>query len=117
MNLYSNAIKYNHEYGKVISSVSDEKDSISVKVTDTGIGIPQESIPFIFDEFFRVRQKGIEAAKSHQETGTGLGLAIVKKIVDSHRGHISVESQYDIGTTIKVNLPKKSPMKNRKEFS
>ena len=107
MNLYSNAIKYNHEFGKVTSAAYDEEDSIAVSITDTGFGIPGESLPFIFDEFFRVRAKGSEAMKSKGETGTGLGLAIVKKIVDAHRGYISVESEPDVGTCFKIHLPKK----------
>jgi len=107
MNLYSNAIKYNREYGKIVTRVKDKEDALSVRVSDTGIGIPEESLPFIFDEFFRVRAKGTEAMKSSGETGTGLGLAIVKKIVDAHRGYISVESEVDVGTTFKVHLPKK----------
>lgn len=107
MNLYSNAIKYNHEYGKVTSAAYDEEDSIAISISDTGFGIPGESLPFIFDEFFRVRAKGSEAMKSKGETGTGLGLAIVKKIVDAHRGYISVESESDVGTCFKIHLPKK----------
>ena len=107
MNLYSNAIKYNHEFGKVTSTASDEDDSVSISISDTGFGIPGESLPFIFDEFFRVRVKGSEAMKSKGETGTGLGLAIVKKIVDAHRGYISVESEPDVETCFKIYLPKK----------
>ena len=107
MNLYSNAIKYNCELGKITTVVCDEKDSLCVDISDTGIGIPEESLPFVFDEFFRVRAKGCESMRSKVETGTGLGLAIVKKIVDAHRGYISVQSQTDVGTTFRVHLPKK----------
>jgi len=109
MNLYSNAIKYNNEYGRIVTTAGDKKDSICISISDTGIGIPQESLPFIFDEFFRVRSKGNEAMKSTGETGTGLGLAIVKKIVDAHRGYISVESEVDVGTRVEIHLPKKQP--------
>ena len=109
MNLYSNAIKYNREYGKITTTVSDENDSILISISDTGAGIPEESLPFIFDEFFRVREKGCEAMKSGGETGTGLGLAIVKKIVDAHRGYIEVDSRIDIGSTFKIHLPKIQP--------
>ena len=109
MNLYSNAIKYNHEYGGITTTAFDEDDSVCVSVADTGIGIPVESLPFIFDEFFRVRAKERESMTSAGETGTGLGLAIVKKIVDAHRGYISVDSLADTGTTIRIHLPKKQP--------
>ena len=107
MNLYSNAIKYNREYGRITTQAKDEEDSICVSISDTGVGIPQESLPFIFDEFFRVRAKGTEAMKTKGETGTGLGLAIVKKIVDAHHGYISVDSELDVGTRIRVHLPKR----------
>ena len=107
MNLYSNAIKYNRKNGRVISKVCDKSDSISVTISDTGIGIPPESLPFIFDEFFRVRPRIQKNQQLTGETGTGLGLAIVKKIVDAHKGFITVESQLDIGTSFTVHLPKK----------
>ena len=104
MNLYSNAIKYNRKFGSIAIKVYDKGDALSISVSDTGIGIPQESLPFIFDEFFRVRTQGKEVSK---ETGTGLGLAIVKRIVDVHKGYTSVESTPRIGSCFTVHLPKK----------
>ncbi|MFC1485430.1 ATP-binding protein [Candidatus Latescibacterota bacterium] len=115
INLYSNAIKYNRENGKVTTTVCDKGDSISVQVSDTGIGIAQEFIPFIFDEFFRVSTIRKRACNSLSETGTGLGLAIVKKIVDAHKGYISVESQEKCGTCFTVHLPKKQPLSSTEE--
>ncbi len=97
MNLYSNAIKYNRAYGKIITRACDCEDSISIQVSDTGIGIPKENLPFIFDEFFRVRTIRKQATKTANETGTGLGLAIVKKFVDAHKGYINVDSQENVG--------------------
>jgi len=107
MNLYSNAIKYNIEGGQVVTRVADERDSVSIKVSDTGIGIPQESLPFVFEEFFRVPLSEEGAKKGIAESGTGLGLSIVRKIVEAHRGYISVESQVNVGTCFTVMLPKK----------
>lgn len=109
MNLYSNAIKYNQKSGKVITCACDEGDSISIQVSDTGIGIPKEILPFVFDEFFRVSNIRKQARKTTNETGTGLGLAIVKKFVDAHKGYICVDSQENVGTIFTVHLPKKQP--------
>jgi len=107
MNIYSNAIKYNCECCKVTSTALDENDMISIRICDSGTGIPEEGLPFIFDEFFRVQTIRKKAKQSSSETGTGLGLAIVKKIVDAHKGYIDVESKVDVGTCFTVHLPKK----------
>ncbi len=114
MNLYSNAIKYNLEGGQIITRASDERDSVSVEISDTGVGIPQESLPFIFDEFFRAPPRGEKSKRFVSETGTGLGLSIVKKIVEAHRGYISVDSQVNVGTCFTVHLPKKQPLPEKK---
>ncbi len=102
-NLVSNAIKYNVKNGKVIVSVVPDTHYLNMKVTDTGIGIEEESLPRIFDEFYRV-----QGAKTRYTTGTGLGLSIVKKIVESHFGRIEAESKVDKGTTFTVKLPLKA---------
>ena len=102
-NLVSNAIKYNVKNGKVIVSVVPDTHYLNMKVTDTGIGIEEESLPRIFDEFYR-----IQGAKTRYTTGTGLGLSIVKKIVESHFGRIEAESKVDKGTTFTVKLPLKA---------
>ena len=117
MNLYSNAIKYNNKFGKIITRATDEKDSISIQVCDTGIGIPQEILPLIFDEFYRVCTIRKKTKKIASETGTGLGLAIVKKIVDAHKGYINVDSQENIGTCFAVHLPKKHSQSSQKKYS
>ena len=117
MNLFSNAIKYNREHGKVSIKACDAEDSILVQVSDTGIGIPKEMLPFIFDEFFRVSTIRKKKAKTIDETGTGLGLAIAKKLVDAHNGYINVESEEDIGTSVTVHLPKTQPPNVQKKSS
>ena len=99
-NLVSNAIKYNMKNGRVIVKAKPEDHFLQIIVADTGIGIDKESLPCIFDEFFRVC--GPEA---RYVTGTGLGLSIVKKIVESHFGRITVDSTVGKGTTFKVMLP------------
>jgi signal transduction histidine kinase len=113
MNLYSNAIKYNKRSGAIATKVWDEGDALSISVSDTGIGIPRESLPFIFDEFFRVRTRGKEDAST--ETGTGLGLAIAKRIAEAHKGYICVESTPGVGTCFTVRLPKKQDTSTEQE--
>lgn len=101
-NLISNAIKYNVKNGKVLVNIVPDTNYLIMKVADTGIGIEEESLPSIFDEFYR-----IQGAKTRYTTGTGLGLSIVKRIVESHFGRIEVESKVDEGTTFTVRLPLK----------
>lgn len=99
-NLISNAIKYNVKRGKVSISAKTSRQSLSIKVADTGIGISEEHLPHIFEEFYRV-----SGPQTRYTTGTGLGLSIVKKIVESHFGRIEVESKLDKGTTFTVKFP------------
>lgn len=73
---------------------------ITVRVADTGIGIPTDELPHLFERFFR-REK----PRAMQIPGTGLGLAIVKEIVELHGGRVTVESQVDKGTTFTIWLP------------
>jgi signal transduction histidine kinase len=99
-NLVSNAIKYTPSGGRVVASVSAAGDRAVVRVTDTGIGIPKDELPKLFQEFHRcsnVRQSGIE--------GTGLGMAIVKTLADRHRAEVRVESEEGRGTTVEVSFP------------
>jgi two-component system, OmpR family, phosphate regulon sensor histidine kinase PhoR len=102
-NLISNAIKYNVKRGKVSISAKTSKQSLNIKVADTGIGIAEEHLPHIFEEFYRV-----SGPQTRYTTGTGLGLSIVKKIVESHFGRIEVDSKIDKGTTFTVKLPIKA---------
>jgi PAS domain S-box-containing protein len=99
-NLISNAIKYNVDNGSVTVESSVDENYVGFHIKDTGIGIAEVDLPRIFDDFFRVENKG-----GSQISGTGLGLTIAKKIVDSHFGHIEVASRPDEGSTFSVYLP------------
>ena len=99
-NLVSNAIKYNVKNGRVAVRAEPDGAFLHVSIADTGIGIDKESLPCIFDEFYRVC-----GADTRYVTGTGLGLAIVKRIVESHFGTIAVDSTLGKGTTVTVALP------------
>jgi PAS domain S-box-containing protein len=101
-NLISNAIKYNVKRGKVVISARPSNHSLSIKVADSGIGIDEQSLPHIFEEFYRV-----SGPQTRYTTGTGLGLSIVKKIVESHFGRIDVVSKVDKGTAFTVKFPVK----------
>lgn len=99
-NLVSNAIKYTQPGGSVSVSCHATPDHLVTEVSDTGIGIPEESLRKIFDKFYRVKDK-----RTRDVTGTGLGLAIVKNIVDAHMGTVEVQSEEEQGTTVTVSLP------------
>jgi signal transduction histidine kinase len=101
LNILSNAIIYNREGGTVTVTVREEGDDLAVKVSDTGIGVSQENLPFIFDEFFRVKSK-----ETQHITGTGLGLPIARKIIEAHNGYVKVVSEPGKGTTFSIFLPK-----------
>ena len=99
-NLCDNAIKYNHPGGSVKVQVMSYPDDDRVIVSDTGIGIPEESRDRIFERFYRV-----DKSHSREIGGTGLGLAITKSAVVAHRGAIKVQSKLGEGTTFTVRIP------------
>jgi two-component system phosphate regulon sensor histidine kinase PhoR len=100
LNLLSNAIKYNRPNGTVMlrAEVSEEKE-IALYIQDTGLGIPDESLPHLFQKFYRVREHESRVA------GTGLGLSICKQIINGHGGRIEVKSKIGVGTVFSVFLP------------
>jgi len=100
-NVISNAIIYNREGGTVTISTKNENYHLVVEVSDTGIGISQENLPFIFDEFFRAKTKETQGI-----TGSGLGLPIAKRIIEAHNGSIKVESELGKGSTFSIILPR-----------
>jgi two-component system sensor histidine kinase/response regulator len=100
-NLIDNGIKYNKDGGTVTVRTKENSSQLIIKISDTGIGISKEDMPFIFDEFFRVKNESTQ-----QITGTGLGLSIVKRMVEAHSGSIKVTSELGKGSTFTVSLPK-----------
>lgn len=104
-NLLSNAIKYTPE-GKTVTLSAETRDhQIRIVIEDTGLGIPEDAIPKIFDRFYRVSRP-----EHMRVQGTGLGLAIVKAIVEQHGGEIEVESVLGEGTRFIVKLPIRSSL-------
>jgi len=99
-NLVENAIKYNREEGSVQVSLNADHKYFYVKVSDTGIGIPQEDLEHIFERFYRV-----DKSHSREIGGTGLGLAIARNAVIMHRGAVKVHSEEGVGTTFTVRIP------------
>jgi signal transduction histidine kinase len=103
LNLLSNAMKYNRQGGSITIRLWPAGDQVALAFSDSGRGIPAESLPHIFDHFYRV------PSEEGETTGSGLGLAIVKRIVESHGGKVTVESQPGEGSTFTVWLPSKPP--------
>jgi len=105
VNLLDNAVKYTPAGGTVtlssaFSAGAQGPESLTIRVTDTGVGIPAKDLPHVFDKFFRVKSEATETT-----SGTGLGLAITKSIIEAHGGRIRVESLEGAGTTFVVELP------------
>ena len=99
-NLMENGIKYNQPGGTLTVRLSHQNDNAFLSVSDTGMGIPEESIGHIFERFYRV-----DKARSRQTGGSGLGLAIVRAIVQRNKGEITVDSAPGVGTTFSVIFP------------
>ena len=100
LNLITNAIVYNEPGGSVTVGLTESGGSVVYKVSDTGIGIPNEHLERIFERFYRV-----DRGRSRNLGGTGLGLSIVKHIVQFYQGDISVTSELGKGTEFTVRLP------------
>ncbi|MBI4553264.1 MAG: PAS domain S-box protein [Candidatus Latescibacteria bacterium] len=98
-NLLDNAIKYTPDGGRITVRVYAQPTDVHVEVTDTGIGIPAEALPRIFERFYRV-----DRARSRELGGTGLGLSIVKHIVEVHGGRVWAESEMGRGSTFHLAL-------------
>lgn len=99
-NLVENAIKYNQESGLLGIIVKEDADMLSISISDSGIGIPEDSISHIFERFYRV-----DKARDRATGGSGLGLSIVRNLIKRNNGMINVESQIGVGTTFTVRFP------------
>lgn len=101
-NIVGNAIKYmGKDYGQISINLKDDGEYVVIKIQDNGQGISQESLPFIFDRFYRT-----DSSRNSSTGGSGLGLAIVKRIVEEHNGRIWAESIEGVGTSIFFTLNK-----------
>jgi signal transduction histidine kinase len=101
-NLIDNAVKYNRSGGMVKIGIRSDKDTSStvIEVEDSGIGIPREELPRVFERFYR-----IDKARSRETGGTGLGLSIVKHIAELHGGMVTVTSVEGEGSTFTFAIP------------
>lgn len=100
LNLLSNAIKYNRPNGTVMLRSEAKEGELAIYIQDTGIGIPDEALPHLFQKFYRVREH------ESRTSGTGLGLSICKQIVHGHGGRVEVKSKIGVGTIFMIFLPK-----------
>lgn len=100
--MLDNAIRYTHK-GQITVRVKLSLGKVIITISDTGCGIPEEDLPYLFERFYRV-----EKSRSRNYGGSGLGLAITKKQIELHHGRIHVSSQVGIGSTFEVHLQQES---------
>ncbi|XKE55619.1 HAMP domain-containing protein [Sutcliffiella horikoshii] len=101
-NLVDNAIRHTADDGTIIIHAKLINNGVKIDVKDSGHGIPEEDLPFVFERFYKA-----DKARTRGRAGTGLGLAIVKNIIEAHRGTISVHSKENEGTTFSMYIPQK----------
>ena len=99
-NLVDNAIHYTRRGGTVTLAARQVNGYVEIRVSDTGMGIPPEELPHIFDRFYRV-----DRARTRRQGGTGLGLSLVRSIAEAHGGRVEVDSRVNVGTTFTIYLP------------
>lgn len=102
-NLLSNAAKYSREGGNIMIKTKQEGNDIRLSVKDTGIGIPKEDLPYIFERFYRA-----DKSRNRETGGIGIGLTITRAIIKAHGGTITAKSDYGSGTEFIIRLPKKA---------
>ena len=99
-NVLSNAFKFTPEGGRIEMSLAQDPHYVNVRISDTGIGIPAQKIPRIFDRFYQV-----DGSHTREQEGTGIGLSLTRELVELHKGTIAVESAEGEGTTFTIRLP------------
>lgn len=104
-NLLENAVKFTPAEGKIKIQLDEDDRFVTVQIIDSGVGIPEDELPYIFDRFYRVDKA------RHAGDGIGVGLSIAKSIVEAHQGSIRVESKLGTGTTFKIFFPRSAVMK------
>jgi signal transduction histidine kinase len=111
-NLLDNALRFTPKGGAVTVSAQRQNGSVRVRVADTGVGIPPEHLPRLFERFYRA-----DPARSREDGGTGIGLAIARSVVEAHGGHINAESELGKGSVFTFDLPVAPPgaAKNRRD--
>lgn len=100
INLLNNSIKFTPDGGKITVSVSGDNKQVFVEISDSGIGMTEETLPHVFERFYMA-----DKARSRSAGGSGLGLSIVKRIVQIHHGNIDVKSKFGEGTAFKISIP------------
>jgi signal transduction histidine kinase len=103
-NLIENAIRHTPEDGSISIVLTPDQEDITVQVSDTGSGIPEEDLPRIFDRFYQM-----DKSRKQKQAHSGLGLAITRRIIELHKRSIQVQSVLNSGTTFTFNLPIHSP--------
>ena len=101
--VYQNAIRYTPDGGSIAIATDYDDDRVLIKITDAGIGIPDDEIPRIFEHFYRIDKQGTTR-------GFGLGLTIARAIINLHQGTVLIESELDSGTTVTITLPRRNPL-------
>jgi len=102
-NLLSNALKYSKDHGEITIMAEKEGNEIVIRVKDTGIGIAEGDLPFIFERFYRA-----DKSRSRQSGGIGVGLTITRAIIEAHEGTIRVNSEFGRGSEFIIRLPQRS---------
>lgn len=108
LNLLSNAVKFSNSGAIITVELTDNDDSVTIRVKDTGIGMHKDDLNSIFDRFVQV-----DKSLTRSQEGSGIGLSLVKSLVELHKGTITVESEYGKGTTFIITLPATLPETNK----